>query len=145
MAALPSFLMHPTVRRGAQIVCGLIFLASALAKVPDLAAFAGSVHNFHLEPFIPMAANNVLAMTIPWIELVAGLALVAGVRPRAGAFVYTALLTVFTIGVVAAVARGLSFDCGCFGKTGSAPVGLKKIAENLVMIGLGVVACVERR
>ena len=46
-----------------------------------------------------MAATNLLAMTIPWVELIAGLALIAGVRPRAGAIVYTVLLAVFTIGV----------------------------------------------
>jgi putative oxidoreductase len=145
MAGLPAFLRHPTTRRVAQIVCGLIFLASALAKIADLSAFAGSIHNFHLEAVVPVAATNLLAMTIPWIELIAGLALVSGVRPRAGAVVYTALLAIFTIAVAQAVARGLSFDCGCFGKSGSGQVGLKKVAENLVMIGLGVVASTERR
>ena len=137
--------MHPTVRRGAQIVAGLIFLASALPKIADLAAFAGNVHNFHLEPVVPVVATNLLALTIPWVELVAGLALVTGVRPRAGAIVYTVLLTVFTIGVVAAMARGLSFECGCFGKAGSATIGFKKLAENVAMIVLGIVASIERR
>ena len=84
-------------------------------------------------------------MTIPWVELVAGLSLVGGVRPRAGAVVYTVLMSVFTIGVIAAMARGLSFECGCFGKAGSGPIGAKKLAENLVMIALGIVAAVERR
>jgi len=145
MSRLPAFLLHPTARRAAQIVAGLIFLASALGKIADLSAFSASIHNFHLEPFIPMAATNVLAMTIPWVELVAGLALLVGVRPRAGAFVYTALLAVFTIGVIAAMARGLSFDCGCFGKAGAGPIGAKKLAENLVMMAVGVIAAVERR
>jgi uncharacterized membrane protein YphA (DoxX/SURF4 family) len=141
---LPAFLLHPTVRRAAQIVAGLIFLASALAKISDLPAFAVSIHNFRLEPVIPMAATNLLAMTIPWVELVAGLALVGGVRPRAGAIVYTVLLVVFTVGVVAAMARGLSFECGCFGKASAGPVGLKKLAENLAMIALGVVGSIGR-
>jgi len=142
---MPAFLLHPTVRRAAQILAGLIFLASALAKIADLPAFVISIHNFRLEPIVPMVATNLLAMTIPWIELSAGLALVGGVRPRAGAIVYTVLLSVFTLGVVAAMARGLSFDCGCFGKASAGPVGLKKLAENFAMIGLGVVASIERR
>jgi uncharacterized membrane protein YphA (DoxX/SURF4 family) len=144
VSVVPSFLSHPTARRAAQITAGLIFLAAALPKIADLTAFAGSIHNFHLEPVVPMALTNLLAMTIPWIELIAGLALVSGVRPRAGAFVYVALMTVFTIGVVSALARGLSFDCGCFGKAGSAPIGIKKLAENLGMIAVGIVAAVER-
>ncbi len=137
---IASALRHPTFKRMAQIAAGIIFLAAALPKIADLSGFAGSVHNFHLEPFIPMAATNLLAMTIPWVELVTGLALVSGVRPRAGAVVYTALLACFTIGVVAALARGLSFDCGCFGRAGSAPIGLKKLAENGVMLVVGFLA-----
>ena len=142
---MPAFLLHPTVRRAAQILAGLIFLASALAKIADLPAFVISIHNFRLEAVIPMVATNLLAMTIPWIELVAGLALVGGVRPRAGAIVYTVLLSVFTLGVVAAMARGLSFDCGCFGKSDAGPIGARKLAENLAMIAVGVVAAVDRR
>jgi len=145
MSAMPEVLLHPTTRRAAQIVAGLIFLASSLPKIADLPAFAGSVHNFHLWPLIPMVATNLLAMTIPWVELVAGLALVAGVRPRAGAVVYTALIAVFTIGVIAAMVRGLSFDCGCFGKAGAGQIGAKKLAENLVMMAVGVIAAVARR
>ena len=79
------------------------------------------------------------------IDVALTLALLCGVRPRAGAIVYTVLLSVFTIGVVAAMVRGLSFDCGCFGKAGAGPVGANKLAENLVMMALGVVASVERR
>jgi len=145
MGVLQAFAFHPTVRRGAQIVAGLIFLAAALPKLADLPGFATSVHNFHLEPVIPIAATNLLAMSIPWIELIAGLALVGGVRPRAGAVVYTVLMAAFTIGVIAAMARGLSFECGCFGKAGSATIGAWKLAENLAMLALGVVASVERR
>jgi putative oxidoreductase len=145
MGILQAFTFHPTVRRGAQIVAGLIFIAAALPKLADLAGFATSVHNFHLEPVIPIAATNLLAMSIPWIELIAGLALVGGVRPRAGAVVYTLLMAAFTLGVIAAMARGLSFECGCFGKAGAATIGVKKLAENLVMLALGVVASVERR
>jgi uncharacterized membrane protein YphA (DoxX/SURF4 family) len=145
MSALRTIFLHPTARRAAQIVAGLIFLAAALPKLADLSGFAASVHNFHLEAVIPMAATNLLAMTIPWVELIAGLALVAGVRPRAGAIVYTVLLSIFTVGVIQAMARGLSFDCGCFGKTGVATIGAKKLAENLAMVVVGVIGSVERR
>ena len=145
MSALSATVLHPTARRAAQIVAGLIFLAAALPKIADLSGFAASVHNFHMEAVLPMAATNLLAMTIPWVELVAVLALVSGVRPRAGAIVYTVLLAVFTIGVAQALARGLSFECGCFGKAGSATIGAKKLVENLAMIAVGVIASVERR
>jgi uncharacterized membrane protein YphA (DoxX/SURF4 family) len=140
-----EFLRHPTVRRIAQLGAGVIFLAAALPKIADLEAFAGSIHNFHMEPVVPMAMTNLLAITIPWIELVAGLALIANFKPRAGAIVYTVLMTFFTVAVIAALARGLSFDCGCFGKSGAANLGAKKLLENFGMLMLGVVASLERR
>jgi len=79
------------------------------------------------------------------MELVAGCSLVLGLKPRAGAFVYTGLMAAFTIGVIAAMARGLSFECGCFGKASATTVGATKLAENLGMLVLGVLAGVERR
>lgn len=145
MGAFRTFAMHPFVRRGCQLVAGFIFVAAALPKIADLPAFAGSVHNFHLEPVVPVAAVNLLAMTIPWVELTAGLALILGIKTRAGAFVYVFLMTLFTVGVVAAMARGLSFDCGCFGKATSTTIGAKKLAENLLMLAVGAVAALERR
>jgi putative oxidoreductase len=144
MAAL-DFVRHPTVRRIAQLGAGVIFLAAALPKIADLESFAGSIHNFHMDPVVPMALTNVLAVTIPWIELIAGLALIANVKPRAGAVVYTVLMTLFTVAVIAALARGLSFDCGCFGKSDAANLGAKKLLENVGMLALGVVAALERR
>jgi uncharacterized membrane protein YphA (DoxX/SURF4 family) len=144
MSAL-AFLRHSTVRRVAQLGAGVIFIAAALPKIADLASFAGSIHNFHMEPVIPVAVVNLLAMTIPWIELLAGLALISNVKPRAGAVVYTGLMVVFTVAVVIALARGLSFECGCFGKAGAATLGTKKLLENLGMLALGVVASTERR
>ena len=140
-----EFFRHPTVRRMAQLGAGVIFLAAALPKIADLESFAGSIHNFHMEPVVPMAMTNILAITIPWIELVAGLALIANFKPRAGAIVYTVLMTFFTVAVIAALARGLSFDCGCFGKSGAANLGAMKLLENAGMLAVGVVASLERR
>ena len=130
------------VRRGAQIVLGLLFLVAALAKIVDVTSLAKEVHNFHLAP---LWSEHLVAMTVPWVELVAGLALVLGIRPRAGAWVAGALLVVFTIGVALAMARGLNFECGCFGTAGGTRIGTAKLLENLGMIVLAAVGSLEPR
>jgi putative oxidoreductase len=122
---------HPGLIRAAQIVLGILFGWAALAKLADLATFALQVHNFRL---LPIAAENLVAMLLPWVELVAALALVLGMRPRAGAWVAGVLLAVFTVGVALAMARGLDFECGCFGKASSTRVGWGKLAQNLGML-----------
>jgi putative oxidoreductase len=121
------------VRRGAQIVLGLLFVLAALAKIVDPASLAREVHNFHLVPFW---SEHLVAMTLPWIELVAGLALVLGIRPRAGAWVVGGLLLAFTFGVALAMARGLNFSCGCFGTADGTRIGWTKLGENLGMLAL---------
>jgi len=128
---MPRALKNPGVIRAAQIVVGILFGWAALAKLADLASFVLQVHNFRL---LPLAAENLVAMLLPWVELVAALALVLGVRPRAGAWVAGLLLAVFTIGVAQAMARGLDFECGCFGKASATRVGWGKLAQNLGML-----------
>ena len=131
------FLASAPVRRGAQVLLGLLFLYAALAKIVDVPSMAKEVHNFRL---VPLWSEHLIAMTVPWIELLAGLALVLGVSPRAGAWVTGALLLAFTAGVIAAMARGLSFECGCFGTANSTRIGWAKLAENagmLVLAALG--------
>jgi putative oxidoreductase len=130
------------VRRGAQLLLGLLFLVAALAKIVDTASLAREVHNFHLVPFW---SEHLVAMTVPWIELVAGLALVLGIRARAGAWVAGALLLGFTLGIALAMARGLNFECGCFGTADGTRVGWTKLAENLGMLALAALGSLRSR
>ena len=43
------------------------------------------------------------------------------------------------------MARGLSFECDCFDKADAGTVGAIKLAENLAMMAVGVIASVEWR
>jgi len=128
---MPRALRNPALIRAAQIVVGFLFGWAALAKLADLPAFALQVHNFRL---LPLAAENLVAMLLPWVELTAAMALVLRIRPRAGAWVAGVLLAVFTVGVALAMARGLDFECGCFGKASATRVGWGKLAQNLGML-----------
>lgn len=130
------------VRRGAQIVLGLLFATAALAKIGDPASLAKEVHNFHLVPFW---SEHLVAILLPWVELVAALALVLGVRARAGAWVAGALLTGFTVGIALAMARGLNFECGCFGTAGGTRIGWAKLGENLGMMLLATLGSLRPR
>jgi putative oxidoreductase len=137
MEALRRLLSHPRTVRGGQLLIGLIFATASLSKIGDLSAFALQVHNFRLAPGW---SENLIAMTLPWIELVAALSLLVGVRPRAGALVVTVLMAGFTAGVVVAMARGLNFECGCFGTADHTRVGAAKLVENLLMLGISLLA-----
>jgi len=139
MRAVWGWLASPAVMFVTRMTIGLVFVVAALAKIGDLPWFAQQVHNFHLAP---AWAENVLAMSLPWIELLAGLALVLGTQPRAGAALAFVLMFVFTVAVAIAWARGLDFRCGCFGKAGASTIGAAKFFEN---VGLTLLAGLAMR
>jgi len=137
MDALHRLLSDRRSVRAAQIAIGLIFAIASLSKIGDLPVFATQVHNFRLAP---LWSENLIAMTLPWVELVAALALVLGVRARPAALVLAVLLAGFTVGVALAMVRGLDFECGCFGTADHTRVGALKLVENLVMLGIATAA-----
>ena len=98
------------------------------------------MHNFRV---LPIFAENVVALALPWIELVAALALILNIRARSGALVVTGLLAGFTVAIIVALVRGLDIECGCFGTSDASRVGLVKIAQNLGLLVLGWISCLR--
>ena len=140
MSAIDSFRRDPVLRI-VRIAIGLFFIVAALAKIGDPAAFSLAVHNFRMTP---AGAENVIALVVPWIELLAGLALVLDVRARAGAVITLAFMLLFTVAVGSAWARGLNFECGCFGKADASHIGAMKFFENIGLTVLAALASLRR-
>jgi uncharacterized membrane protein YphA (DoxX/SURF4 family) len=94
-----------------------VFLYAAFPKIADPAGFAKSIFNYQL---LPDAAINPLAIFLPWLELVCGVALLAAPPLRRGAlFLIAGMLVVFVVAIGAAMLRGLNIDCGCFSTSGA--------------------------
>lgn len=132
-----GWLRSKSVIRLCQIALGFLFAWSGLAKLGDIHSFAEQVHNFRI---VPVAFEHLVAMTLPWIELVASLALIIGIRARSAAVLLTLLLAAFTLGVAQAMIRGLDFECGCFGTADGTTVGFKKLSQNTAMLVVGWIA-----
>ena len=142
MSRLRLFLTSPTAIRVSQIAIGILLAWAGLAKIGDLRGFADQLHNFRM---MPIPVENLIAMTLPWIELVAALALIFRVRARAGAMMAVLLLATFTIAILAAMVRGLDIECGCFGTNDATRVGWVKIGQNLLMLALAWVGSLRAR
>lgn len=128
--------------RAAQVAIGAVFVAAALGKIGDPAFFAQQVHNYRIAP---LWSEHLIAIVLPWVELLAGLALILAHRARAGAVIVFVLMLAFTGFVAAAWARGLDFHCGCFGKAGASSIGAAKFAENVGLTLLAWLALFGRR
>ena len=128
--------------RLSRIAIGIVFMVAAYGKIMDPGSFAIQIRNFRMAP---SGSENLIAMVVPWIEMVAGVALVTGIKPRAGAAIVLAMMVFFTFAVGLAWGRGLNIDCGCFGTLGASQVGMKKFAENVGLTILAVIAFLPLR
>lgn len=142
MNRLLALARHPHVVLLAQLGIALVFLAAALGKIGDAGPFATQIGHFRL---LPGGLENTLAITLPWIELVAALALLLRFRPRAGAVITFALMGLFVFVVAAALARGIDIECGCFGTADASRVGTAKLLENIGLLALAGIASLRPR
>jgi putative oxidoreductase len=101
----------------ARLAIAGVFLYAALPKIADPAGFAKSIFNYQL---MPDAVINPMALFLPWLELVCGLALLGAPLLRRGAlFLNAGMLVVFILAISSAMLRGLNIDCGCFSTSGA--------------------------
>jgi uncharacterized membrane protein YphA (DoxX/SURF4 family) len=134
-----------------RLILGGVFLASAVAKiwnvqvshahgiqfshVPDLTTFAQDVANYHVPP---RSLTNLVAITLPWVELLAGGMLVCGIWKRASAIVITALMIVFLAAIGWALVHGYDIRCGCFGTVDARKVGVLALVQDAVLLTMAV-------
>lgn len=92
-------------------ISGCIFILSSYHKIMDPCRFASDISHYQIAPLVLI---NLIAITLPFIELLLGIALIVGILPRGAAlgimFTLLFFITLLSINVI----RGLDFSCGCF-------------------------------
>jgi len=115
---------------------GAIFIYAAVGKIADPARFAGDIAAYRL---LPVFMVNILAMVLPYIEILTGLGLVIGIWIDAASAIASVLVTIFIISALSAMARGLNIECGCFTLSGAGKVGWDLIARDILMLTAAIV------
>ena len=128
--------IYRVIELAARIVVGLVFLLYGLDKIAHPDDFARAIANYSL---LPEALVNLVAVTLPWVECVCGLLLLAGQWVRSAALVSAFLLGVFVIAVSITLARGLDIACGCLDADAGRKVGFKLLVEDLLLLGAAAV------
>jgi putative oxidoreductase len=96
-----------------RLALGGVFIYAGALKIVDAAEFARAIHNYQLTPRL---LSTLLAVYLPWLEVLAGLALILRRLPLGAALALTTMSAVFLIALTSAWARGLDISCGCFSK-----------------------------
>jgi putative oxidoreductase len=109
----------------------VIFIVAALPKIVDPPSFAHMIFNYKL---VPGALINVMALTMPWIELLCGLALVLGIWKGTARTIIGALLVTFIMAIAANLAQGNAIDCGCFDVSAAGKTPEERLADMRLVI-----------
>lgn len=99
------------IELAARWILGLTFIYASYHKIISPADFANIVYGYDLFPAIFI---DLIAIVIPFLELIAGFALIIGIYPRSAAIIINGLLLAFIIVLTINLIRDHAFDCGCF-------------------------------
>lgn len=114
-----------------RLVLGGIFSFSAWSKIMAPQALADAIVGFDI---IPESIALEAAIMLIWLELICGTFMLLGLWARATVIVITGMLTLFEVGLVSVVVRGIEVNCGCFGQFSEMQVGWNTIIRNMVQL-----------
>ncbi len=114
-----------------RILLGALFIFSAITKISDLDFFIKSLENYKL---LPVETLNLVALIIPWMELIIGLFLILGFFVKESALLGSIMMGIFIMAIIISLARGLNIDCGCFGTVDGSKVGISKLIEDFIIL-----------
>ena len=123
-----------------RLVLGSVFLVAGATKIPDPGGLAASIRSYELplpEWFVSLSAH-----ALPYLEVMLGLYLLAGLFTKVAAWATNGLTVLFLLALIQGALRGLEIDCGCFGASAGGESGDLWLAAardvGLVALGLHV-------
>jgi putative oxidoreductase len=117
------------------LVFGGVFVYAGVLKAWNPPSFLDDVRSFDLLGD-PWAAW--LAMGLPWLEILAGLAVITGALRRGGLLVLNGALLAFLGAISIAWYRGIDIRCGCFGSAEASSSYVELIVRDVLLLALGL-------
>ncbi|MBT8365243.1 MAG: DoxX family membrane protein [Deltaproteobacteria bacterium] len=108
---IESILQNSWLELASRWILGLTFIYASYNKILFPADFAKIIYGYNL---FPATLINLIAIILPFLELVVALALIFGIYPRSAVLIVNALLVAFIILLSINLIRGHEFNCGCF-------------------------------
>lgn len=136
-SSLGRFLSSAWLQAACRLALGGIFLYASLDKIAHPRPFAEIIANYAI---LPDWLVTLPALILPWLELLAGLLLVAGVWTRSAAALLSLLLLAFILALGVNALRGIDVSCGCFSTSAEITENAwKLILRDLLILLPGVI------
>ena len=115
-----------------RIFLGFMFIYASLDKIAHPEEFAKQIGYYKALPF---GLENVLAIVLPWTELIVGICLIAGLLVDGATLLSIIMMLVFILAISQAMLRGIDITCGCFKVSAdSDKLGLDTIIRDIVFL-----------
>ncbi len=136
MSKIEKVLSNKYLVFAARLILGVVFIYASLEKIQNPEGFAEVIYNYRM---VPESLINIMAIVLPWLELICGVLIIVGVFVRGSALLIGAMLAVFIVALSSAILRGLDISCGCFTLEGGRDIAGRTLVEDvLLMICVGL-------
>ena len=134
---MKNIIQNSWIELAARWILGLTFIYASYYKIMAPADFAKIIYGYDLFPY---GAINLIAIVLPFIELIAGLALILGMYTHSAALIINGMLVAFIVVLSINLIRGLEFDCGCFSvkETGYFSSAKSTLVRDIIYLILGL-------
>ncbi len=127
---LKKILTHPYLSLIFRLYLGGLFIYAGMYKINYTSEFAESIASYQI---VPYWAVNLVAVGLPWIELICGTLLLLGIRSRSAAALVGFFLLLFTTGIAVGLMRDAPISCGCFRTLGE-KIGWWTLARDIIWV-----------
>ena len=130
---------HTIIGLNFRIIVGVVFILAAIPKIIEPGDFAWSIALYQM---LSYKYVHLLAIILPWVELIAGIMLILGLRTRGSAVVVCGMLVMFIEALSFAIRNKIEMSgCGCFSQEGAKAIashkkemGTSLLYRDLVML-----------
>ena len=125
-----------------RVTLGVVFVYASFYKILEPAEFAKSICYYHM---VPGKLINLMALILPWLELIVGLGLIFGFYYRGSVLLVNLMIVMFIVALASAIDRGLNIKCGCFEAGGAATTTAEnRLYQDLLLLVGGIQLWVSR-
>jgi len=124
ISLLKRLFTHPYFILILRLYIGGLFIYAGISKINNTGQFTVAIASYGI---VSYSTAEVMAIVLPWIELISGVFLVAGIGAPFCAAIIGLLLALFSIAILINLLRGAPLHCGCFP---GAPAGVSDLISS---------------
>lgn len=117
-----------------RVYIGGVFIYASMYKIGYPVEFAQNIASYQIVPFW---AVNLLAIVMPWTELICGILLVVGLRSKSAVAIIAGMLLLFTLAILLSLLRSIPIGCGCFHSM-EEPMSWTTLLRDLIWLAMAI-------